>query len=167
MSRVTTHIHTHILLLAAILLFSLTVNLDSGGVPHSDTIHVCQDLSPLLSSRVGGTGCTFCRSRAACYHPHPRYQSINQSIIKTNLHTEVTSGLQKKNAKVTKTTVTIKLKIKKLKSLAKHKSFQVTFKSFCVRNLLQRRWQSVPCSWCGIGKGPLTEFQSRTWLFIS
>jgi len=97
----------------------------------------------------------------------PPHQSINQSIIKTNLHTEVTSGLQKKNAKVTKTTETIKLKIKKLKSLAKQKSFQVTFKSFCVRNLLQRRWQSVPCSWCGVGKGPLTEFQSRTWLFIS
>jgi len=58
------------------------------------------------------------RQRRAIFIAFRRYQSINQSIIKTNLHTEVTSGLQKKNAKVTKTTETIKLKIKKLKSLA-------------------------------------------------
>jgi len=78
------------------------------------------------------------------------------------------SGLQKKeNArKLLKQTETIKQKSKS-KSLAKQKSFQVTFKSFGVRNLLQRRWKSVPCSWCGVGKGLLTEFQSRAWLFIS
>jgi len=54
-----------------------------------------------------------------------------------------------------------RLKNWKLKSLAKQKSFQVTFKSFCVRKLLQRRWQSVPCSWCGVGKGPLTGQKNR------